>query len=66
MDHYYKPHRYANCSAAIRDAIPKKTNGQLEGDRPEGWGIHAVEALCLFMVIMWAVIVNIIPIAHGG
>ncbi|KAF3906775.1 hypothetical protein AA313_de0206367 [Arthrobotrys entomopaga] len=62
MDHYNTPHRYANCSAVIKDAIPKKLNGQLTGIRPEGWGIHAVEAICPFMIIMWAIIVNFIPI----
>ncbi|KAF3213530.1 hypothetical protein TWF679_005346 [Orbilia oligospora] len=61
MDHYDRPDDSINTSNCIKFAMPKRVN-DLPAGRCDAWGLYAAEAICPTKILIWALIVNIVPI----
>ncbi|KAF3099692.1 hypothetical protein TWF706_006342 [Orbilia oligospora] len=61
MDHYDRPDYSINASDCIKFAMPKRVN-DLPAGRCDTWGLYAAEAICPIKILIWALIVNIVPI----
>ncbi|KAK6519070.1 hypothetical protein TWF281_003759 [Arthrobotrys megalospora] len=61
MDHYSSPDDSINTSDCIRFAMPKRLN-ELPNGKCEAWGLHAAEAICPAKILVWAIVVNVIPV----
>ncbi|EGX46082.1 hypothetical protein AOL_s00110g246 [Orbilia oligospora ATCC 24927] len=61
MDHYDHPDDSINASNCIKFAMPKRVN-DLPAGRCDAWGLYAAEAICPTKILIWALIVNIVPI----
>lgn len=60
---YESPRNSENCNECLRTVMPKWVGSDLDVKLKEpAWAIYGVEGFALFKILVWAFIVNLIPI----
>ncbi|KAK6508687.1 hypothetical protein TWF506_010766 [Arthrobotrys conoides] len=63
MELYETPKDSENCNECLRTVMPKWVGSNPDAKLKESaWGIYGVEGFALFKILIWAFIVNLIPI----
>ncbi|KAF3099617.1 hypothetical protein TWF102_002312 [Orbilia oligospora] len=63
MELYETPKDSENCNECLRTAMPKWVGSNADTKLKESaWGIYSVEGFALFKILIWAFIVNLVPI----
>ncbi|EGX54032.1 hypothetical protein AOL_s00004g65 [Orbilia oligospora ATCC 24927] len=63
MELYEAPKDSENCNECLRTAMPKWVGSNADTKLKESaWGIYSVEGFALFKILIWAFIVNLVPI----